>query len=517
MSRFKRFAHSLLSGYLLLGVNVLFTLASVPLALHYLGKDEFGLWATTTQIAGYIALVDFGLSSAAARILIDYKDHQEPKEYGGTILTGVLVGLAQAGLIFLAGTLLAFVIGPLLHIPAKLEREFLWLVIGQSGVTSLMFATRIIAHILTAHQRFDVVNYSGAFALAVNYAIMWWGFCRGLGVFSMLWGQAASAIAGAAINWIGCCRLKLLPRRGRWGRPSWKRFLELFVFGRDFFLFAVGAQFVNTSQTLLLTRLIGLDAAATWSVCTRAYLLLVQVIGRVFDYSTSALAEMMVCGERERLLQRFREIAVLSVNLAVAGGALFAVANSSFVEVWTAGRFSWSPWNDLLLAIWLVICIQVKVHTGLVGQTKAFHFMRYIYFLEGLTFIGLTILMHRFGGITMMLISSIVCSLCFTFPYGLWRTREYFHLSWRALAGWHRSTLALAAAVVPAAVLIWWLSRNLGALQRLVVQTSVLGIWTALAFLRHGLGASLRAAACRHAPLWARPILARAGFANSEA
>ena len=77
MSRLKRFTHALLSGYALLGVNVLFTLASVPLALHYLSTEEFGLWAVTSQIAGYIALMDFGLSAATSRILIDYKDHQK--------------------------------------------------------------------------------------------------------------------------------------------------------------------------------------------------------------------------------------------------------------------------------------------------------------------------------------------------------------------------------------------------------------------------------------------------------
>src|SRR5208282_1117622 len=107
MSRFKRFAHSLVSGYMQLGVNSLFTLASVPLALHYLDKEEFGLWALTSQIAGYIALIDLGLTAAASRILIDYKDHQKHGEYGGVIQTGAWVGLSQAALIFLVGTLLA--------------------------------------------------------------------------------------------------------------------------------------------------------------------------------------------------------------------------------------------------------------------------------------------------------------------------------------------------------------------------------------------------------------------------
>ena len=39
MSRLKNFTRSLLSGYAQIAVNVLYTLASVPLALHYLSKS----------------------------------------------------------------------------------------------------------------------------------------------------------------------------------------------------------------------------------------------------------------------------------------------------------------------------------------------------------------------------------------------------------------------------------------------------------------------------------------------
>ncbi len=517
MSRFKRFANSLLSGYVQLGVNSLFTLVAVRLALHYLSNDRSGLWMPTTVIASYIALMDFGLNGAAARILVDYKDHQQPEEYGGLIQTSIWVGLSQAALIFLVGVSLAFALGPLLHIPVKLERDFFWLVLGQCSLTAAMFATRFVAIVLSANQRFDVTNYSSSFSLLVNCGVMWWGFAQKLGVFSMLWGQAASVTSALAINWIVCRRLNLFPRQDQWGRPTWEKFRELFAFGRDIFLFSIGNQLVNFSQTLLLTRLAGLDAALTWGVCTRAYAVLVQLISRVFEFSTSALAEMMVRGERERLLLRFREIEVLSINMAIAGGALLAICNGPFVEVWTAGRIKWPPWNDLLLAVWLVTCITVRVHSGLVGQAKAFRFMRYLFFIEGFAFIGLTILLHRFGGITTMLALSILCSCCCTLPYGLWRTCEYFHLNWSDLIRWHRGSLALAGTVAPVAVLVWWLTENLPALERFIAGVTVVGIWTALMFLRYGLGSSLRADACRNAPNWARPILVRVGFANPDA
>src|SRR5437016_387660 len=106
MSRFKRFAHSLASGYLVLGVTILQTLALVPVALHYLSAAEFGLWALAMQIAGYLLLIDLGMSGSISRILIDHKDHPADGVYGSIIKTGALVLVVQGAIIALAGTVL---------------------------------------------------------------------------------------------------------------------------------------------------------------------------------------------------------------------------------------------------------------------------------------------------------------------------------------------------------------------------------------------------------------------------
>ena len=103
MSRLKKFTRSLMSGYLMLGVNIFYTLASVPLALHYLSIPEFGLWALTQQVANFIALIDLGMSSSIGRILIDHKDNRSNGRYGGTLKSGILVGLAQGLIVLIVG------------------------------------------------------------------------------------------------------------------------------------------------------------------------------------------------------------------------------------------------------------------------------------------------------------------------------------------------------------------------------------------------------------------------------
>jgi O-antigen/teichoic acid export membrane protein len=509
MSRLKRFVHSLVSGYVLLGANILYTLASVPLALHYLSTPEFGLWALVSQLGCYISLIDLGMNTSVARILIDHKDDRQTGAYGSVIKTGALVGVVQGALILVAGIALSVLAGSLLRVPAELRGEFFWLMAGQSVLLGVTFASRIFNQLLFAHQRLDVNNYGGAVFLLLSLAAMWGGFAAKLGIYSYLIGQTLLTLGTLAVNVIGSLRLGLLPGLGEWGEISKKQFRELFAFGQGIFLISIGTQFINTSQTILLTRMLGLDAAATWTVCTRAYIMLTMVVWRIVDYSAPALSEMVVRKEHDKLLQRLRDITVLTASLSVAGGTIFAVANEPFVWVWTAGKINWPPINDVLLALWFFVCSVMRVHTGMVGVTKDLRFLRFIYLIEGSVFIGLNLLAHRIESMTLMLIFSLASTLIFSLPYGLWRTRKYFGMNWSELAGWFLPTWRLAWRLVPLAVMVWWLTRGLPDFPRLALETVVLGAWTAWMFLRFGLSKTLRTEIAGKLPMRIQRVLAR--------
>lgn len=509
MSRLKKFTHSLLSGYVALGANIFYTLASVSLALHYLGKAEFGLWMLVAQIGGYIALIDFGMGNSVSRFLIDHKDDRRDGAYGSVIKTSVLVGLAQGGVIILAGGVLAALAGFMPKVPSDLQREFAWLIIGQSVLTGLSFATRVFNYLLLAHQRQDIPNYGYALTFLLYLAGMWAGLAAGWGVYGFLAGQTASVLGNVIINGLGCSRLGLFPGRREWGAITWARFRELFAYGRDTFLMGVGWQFIFFSQTILLTGLLGLETAAVWSVCTRTYTVVTQLVWRIFDYSSPALVEMMVRGEREHLLKRFRDVTIFSASLSMVGATLLAVCNSPFVWIWTNGKIHWAPVNDLLLAASCIVATAVRPHTTLATQTKQFGFLRFVYLVEGLVFVGLNLLAYRVAGMTTMLVFSILCTLSFTLPYGFWRTRHYFGLSRRELASWFRPTAQLALWLLPVALGTAWLARDLPPLWRLGVNLLVAGLWSGGMFLRHGLDESLQAEIIARAPARLKSVLKR--------
>src|SRR5436190_22696386 len=106
MSRFRRVVHGAASGYAALITASVFSLAVVPLALHYLrSKERFGLWTLMSTISGHLSLIDLGMSGSVARLLIDHKDDPQRGAYGSLIKTGWLVLAVQAVIIFCCGFL----------------------------------------------------------------------------------------------------------------------------------------------------------------------------------------------------------------------------------------------------------------------------------------------------------------------------------------------------------------------------------------------------------------------------
>jgi O-antigen/teichoic acid export membrane protein len=493
MSRLRNVARSLASGYAVTASNVVYTLGSVPLALHYLTNEEFGLWALVMQVSGYLTLIDLGMSGSVYRILIDHKDQKSDGVYGSVIKTGCLVLLTQGAIIALAGTALSFWLPSLMHAPAGLAPTFRLLVAGQCVLLGAFFGARILTHILQAHQRFDILNYSGMAQLAVSFGVQWAGFHAGLGLYSLLLANLIAMLCGSANNLAAVLRLKQFAPRESRGRPSRKIFRELFWFGTEVFLLQLGMQLVNASQIVIVSRTLGLGAAAIWAIATKAFVLAQQMVLSIFDVSGSALGEMVVRGEKERLAQRFRDLVAFTASLAVFIGTSVAVCNGSFLAVWTKGRVSW-PWqNDVLMGISLFLASVSRCYLGLTIYTKQIGFGRFVYLLEGATFIALGFLAAPRLGMGGMVVAAILANLAWSGTYGVRRSEQYFGVPGREIVfGWLGAARRYLLVIVLPAIAIWWATRMLPAWPRLLSAAVVMAAMGLSLLWHFGLSEQMR-------------------------
>jgi O-antigen/teichoic acid export membrane protein len=518
MSRMRRFLRTLASSYLSLVAASVYTLVSVPLALRFLSRAEFGLWALMAQIAGYLALIDVGMSGSTARFLIDHKDHPEDGQYGSVLLTGQLVLFVQGVIIVLAGCLLSPLLAKLLDIPPDLTHSFVVLTCWQSALLGATMATKTFNHLLYAHQRLDVVYYSQPLGFAVMTVALWVALRSGAAVCSVIWANAAGWLVGTAVNVVACLKLHLFPPHGAWGRPSLARFKQLFGFGKNMFLIGLGEQLISASQTILISRTLGLEMVAVWSVGTKMFSMMWLVTRRILDYSIPPLAEMRVRKEHGQLRERFKAVTVVSALIGSLAAVLIVACNTPFVSIWTHGKITWTLGRDVLLGTWLIVLSVRHCHVSLVGVTKDIRFMRFIFILEGLAFVVLASFTERWVGLAGIIGCSIVTNIGISGLYGVRRSSEYFgiplsEVAWNWLKPLRRTLLTL----VPLTVAVCWLSEPLTEWVRVVLRSVLLGSLGICLILRYGLPIELKRELVRRLPksaaLWVRRIASDQGSA----
>jgi len=424
--RTRRFIWGLGTGYVLTAANVVYTLFSIPLALHFLSKEQFGLWALVAQLATYMNLVDLGMQSSASRIFINYKDKKADGNYGSLVKTSFFIFGAQGLVVLAFGFGLLPWLAQWMALPPGMVSEFRMLMGLQILILSIGFTVRTFGCLLHAHQHFAWANLGGACGLLFGLGILAITLSKGWGVLSLAAAGAASALIGNLIQILGCVRLRLLPATGTWGLLQLSKAFDLFRFGRDTFLMALGWQLISASPTVLISKVMGLEAAATWAIGTKLLLLVQQVVWRVYDFSTSGFSEMFARGEMERLKLRFFQITSTTVGMAGLFGGVICMMNSSFIHLWTDGAISWPPALDIFLGLLLFSYSFNRCYGGLVGVFMDFGFAKYAYFLDGLLFVLIAYFCIPFFGFFGVLIPCLVLDILIPGLYGYRKTARFF-------------------------------------------------------------------------------------------
>jgi O-antigen/teichoic acid export membrane protein len=428
MSRFSRFVSSVGASYVGVAATTAYSLAIVPIGLRYLGADQFGLWMLFTQAAGYLTLIELGVIGSASRILIDHKDHKNDARYSGVIATGSAILVVQGIFMAAACWITAPFIVRAFNIPEVLQDISVRLFIFLGLSTGLATCFKIFSAILYANQRIDVVVLLNSLRLVLSLAIIWPLLAVGCGLDALAWSFFLPVIILSAISWISCYRLGLLPSKVGLSDISRARFRELFKLGMDFFLVNIGTQLLEASQLLIVSRTMGLTAAATWSVSTKLFMLLYQLTAKVENTAVVFFSEMMVRSEQEKLQVSFHKLYQFTGSLAVCGMLGAVAVNPYFVGAWAGTDVLWPSINNWLIAALFILNLLLRCHTDFAMHTKKVGLLRFLYFFESLAFVVAALWAAPRFGFAGILLAALVCALLFRSVYAVSRTAAYFAL-----------------------------------------------------------------------------------------
>lgn len=414
MNKRKLLARGVILGYAAIGTQMFYSFASIPLALSHLSNAEFGMWGLISTVTMFLNLAELGITNAFTRHLFDYKDGKDPLRYGRLFTASALSLGAVAVVILLVGLLIAFFSAPWLRIPTDLTNTYVKLMIGQVLISATTMATRMLAAPLYIHHRQDLNQISQIGLFVIWYAALYFAFNAGWGIYSMLANQAAGFLWVVPFYIFQCSKNGFYPAKGTWGLPDRLEWLSVMRYSRDQFIIHICGLFLMGLPQLLISRLLGLDAAAVWAVCSRPFAILRQIVTRPFDVALPMLTEQFVRGEMKKVTKRWIDLSQLVLCVSGCVFAVAAVNNNQFVSLWTHGKIHWDATNDWMLALYFYVYVTANLSFGIIGLSKHFGGTRFIPLFQVIGTLVITIPLAKLWGVP-----GLILGMTLPFVFGM--------------------------------------------------------------------------------------------------
>jgi O-antigen/teichoic acid export membrane protein len=204
------------------GTPLIVAVFSIPVLIHSLGKDRFGILALAWALIGYASLFDIGLGRALTQLVAQKlgmgQEHEVPSLVWTSLLLMLMLGLIGALLMALVSP---WLVRHVLKIPEALQSEALhaFFLLALS-VPVVIFAAGLRG-LLEAHQRFKLLTALrlplGVFTFAGPLLVL--PFSRSLvPVVAVL--VASRFVICLALLWTCFSLVPELRRRIAWHRPS---------------------------------------------------------------------------------------------------------------------------------------------------------------------------------------------------------------------------------------------------------------------------------------------------------
>jgi len=345
----RRFAQSrLLSG---VGANaygqavsLLIQFASVPLLLYAWGSETFGLWLVVSAIPSYLALADFGFSTAAANdmtLATARGAHGEAREAFQSVLAlNVLVSLGLVAIVLIVVWLIPNQFLPQTPLIGGREVRFVWIL--QTVQVAATLCCGAFAGGFQSSGRYALGVYLASNArLLENIALV-----GGALLFHGLMAAAALMLAVrlASLAGIAAILLQAAPWLSLGFRHANRADIRRLA-GPALAVSALPAAFAVSLQgfVLVVGAALSLDAVATFSTVRTLTRVVIQAGGVVNHAIMPEVTRAFGARDfvRIRRLIRVNLISVVGLN-AVAFLAV-SMLGAWIVAVWTRGRITPAP------------------------------------------------------------------------------------------------------------------------------------------------------------------------------
>lgn len=409
------------------GLTVVISLVSVPLTIHYLGPERYGVWLTISSLLVWMALTDFGLAGNALINVLSAAngndDRRGAQEYLSSAVwaLGAIAGLfaiaALAGFPFISWRAVFRVSAVPLHelnTACALTLAFFILALPMSVQSS----------IYSAYQDGFLSNVCG---IAMNLSslialIVVTRFHGGLPQLVLALSGTKTVVAIGNIYY-------MFFRRYPWLLPvpsavRWHCIRRLFSLGGKYMLTQLGSFGMTQSQPMIITQILGPAKVIAFVIAQRIITLPMEVIYMSTAPLVPAFGEARARNDWNWIRKAYRNVTWGSVAVGVPILLGIAVAARPLIRAW-AGP---AAVPEVSLILWLVLYNVLGVVLMVTGQllvgVERVNALTLSIVLCALATVGFGTLFCYWSGLTGIAMAMALSKLVTFWPLQLWAARR---------------------------------------------------------------------------------------------
>ena len=338
-------------------------LVTVPLTIHYLGPERYGLWMTITSFSAMMAFADLGLGNGLLNSVAAATASDDRKRITSSVTAAAFVlSIIAIAMILLLAISYHWIPWARIFNVTSLEAR------NEAGPALAIFLfcfalnlpVGIVQRIQLGFQRGFANHLCGAAGnLAGLFGVLFSiHFHARLPTLVLI--VSAGPLFAATINGIF-----LFSGEGRWLRPSSSAFnrqdaLQLLRVGGLFSLLNLLGILGSSSNNLLIAQLLGSAKVAEYSVAERLFMLSSQVTVTILAPLWPAYAEAFRRGDFDWIRRTLRRTAFLGIGESVLASILLIAFRHPIYTLWVGAHYV--PQLSLLIAIGIATAIVNIAH-----------------------------------------------------------------------------------------------------------------------------------------------------------
>lgn len=396
MNRFDILKKQVSFGMIYKILSMCLSYISIPLFLKYLGQQDYGLWMTIFSIVSWIYTFDLGIGNGLKNKLTESltkKNYNEAREY---ITTGyVVLGIIAICILVLGIIGIKIIdIGKFLNIDFYSE-NYINLIFG------IVFSITILNFIVFLYKTFYLSIHNSSIMNLSNFLFQ--------GLFIVLLyilnyynkiSLLTIAIIYPGINLIlGLFFTKKFFNKYKELIPNIRSFSKKKIkgigsIGISFFIIQISMPFILTVDNLLITKYVGTDAVATYSIVSKLFQTFIVIEGIISAPMWTLFLDSYIKKDKKWIIDMFKKLNILFLVLII-GITIFIFLVPYIIKMWIGQEIFIPKYLILLWGLFILNRVYGDIYMIFINGTGKIQLQMWLYILGGIINIPLSIYFIR--------------------------------------------------------------------------------------------------------------------------